>query len=166
MMRDHLCRMARYNRWANQRLYDACEQLSGETYHQPRNMFFGSIHGTLNHILAGDRLWLARIERQPAPKLALDDQLCEDIASLRSARALEDDRMIDVTARYDDDDLKAVLCYRTVTKPADIETPLHLCWLHLFNHQTHHRGQVHDQLSQTEIAPPSLDLIYYLRETG
>jgi uncharacterized damage-inducible protein DinB len=51
-------------------------------------------------------------------------------------------------------------------QPEDVETPLHVCWLHLFNHQTHHRGQVHDQLSQTAVGPPPLDLIFYLRETG
>ena len=50
-----------------------------------------------------------------------------------------------------------------VTRPEAVETPLHLCWLHLFNHQTHHRGQAHDQLSQTAVPPPPLDLIYYLQ---
>jgi uncharacterized damage-inducible protein DinB len=74
--------------------------------------------------------------------------------------------MIALTDGYGDDDLAAVLRYRTMVNPADIETPLHLCWLHLFNHQTHHRGQIHDQLSQTNVPPPSLDLIFYLREQG
>ena len=56
--------------------------------------------------------------------------------------------------------------YRLITRPEEAATPLPVCWLHLFNHQTHHRGQVHDQLSQTEVAPPPLDLILYLRQAG
>lgn len=165
MMLDHLRRMACYNRWANQRLYDACGQLAEETYRRKRGMFFDSIHGTLNHILVGDILWLARIERQPKPSLALDDELHRDLSTLRAARETEDARLIERTASYDEGDLETILTYRTVVNPAEVETPLHLCWLHLFNHQTHHRGQIHDQLSQTEVPPPSLDLIYYLRES-
>lgn len=164
MMRDHLSRMARYNRWANERLYAALQGLSTDAYHRARPAFFGSIHGTLNHILVGDRHWLARIEGLPRPDLMLDDQPYGDFASLEAARKAEDDRMIRLTDGYDETGLDRAIRYRTITSPADIETPLHLCWLHLFNHQTHHRGQVHDQLSQTDIPPPPLDLIFYLRE--
>jgi uncharacterized damage-inducible protein DinB len=56
--------------------------------------------------------------------------------------------------------------YRLITVPEQVATPLHVCWLNLFNHQTHHRGQVHDQLTQTNVQPPPLDLVFYLRETG
>lgn len=164
MMRDHLRRMAKYNRWANERLYAACGQLDDEAYHQSRQAFFGSIHGTLSHILVGDRLWLARIEDLPAPALKLDDQLFADLASLTEARGEEDRRMIGITDDYDDDAIERVIRYRMITRPGEIETPLNLCWLHLFNHQTHHRGQIHDQLSQTNVAPPSLDLMPYLLE--
>ena len=166
MMRDHLSRMAHYNRWANRRLYQACAALDEEAYHQKRQAFFGSIHGTLNHILVGDRLWLARIEGLPKPDLKLDDHPYRDLASLDEARRSEDDRIVELTDGYDEAAIDRVVSYRMVTRPDDVQTPLHLCWLHLFNHQTHHRGQVHDQLSQTDIAPPSLDLIYYLREHG
>lgn len=164
MMRDHLCRMAHYNQWANQRLYDACEELAETAYHQTREAFFGSIHGTLNHILIGDRVWLARIERRPAPALKLDDQPFADHVSLKRARIEEDERMIMLTAAYDEADIATSISYRMVTRPDEVTTPLHLCWLHLFNHQTHHRGQAHDQLSQTDVAPPPLDLVYFLRE--
>ena len=164
MMRDHLCRMARYNRWANARLYEACGALDEAVYHAEGKMFFGSIHGTVNHILVGDRLWLARIQGEPAPALKLDDRPFADLASLTAARLDEDRRMVDITRSYHDDDIEKIVSYRMVTRPDDVSTPLHLCWLHLFNHQTHHRGQIHDQLIQTEVPPPSLDLIYYLRE--
>ena len=72
--------------------------------------------------------------------------------------------MIALVDGYAEDDLRQEVRYRMVTVPDEAETPLHLCWLHLFNHQTHHRGQVHDQLTQTEVPPPPLDLIYYLRK--
>lgn len=163
MMCEHLCRMARYNRWANGRLYDACAALDDEAYLGERGMFFGSIHGTLNHILVGDLLWLARIEGLEPPPLRLDDRPCGTFAEVRAARTEQDERMVRLTAATEEDGLGRVVRYQTMTRPEAQETPLHLCWLHLFNHQTHHRGQVHDQLSQTGVAPPALDLIYYVR---
>ncbi len=166
MMRDHLRRMARYNRWANDRLYQACATLDEVVYRAEGRMFFGSIHGTLNHLLVADRLWLARILGEGNPGLKLDDRPFADLPSLRVARVEEDRRMIDLTESYADIDMDCEISYRMVTRPDDVTTPLHLCWLHLFNHQTHHRGQIHDQLVQTPAAPPSLDLIYYLREHG
>jgi uncharacterized damage-inducible protein DinB len=165
MMGEHLRRMARYNAWANGRLYAACGQLSEDEYHRPRPAFFGSIHGTLNHLLIADRIWLARIEGKPNPKVRLDDQPCANLAELKAARAAEDNRMIALVDGYAEDDFQQEVRYRMITLPDEARTPLHLCWLHLFNHQTHHRGQVHDQLTQTAVPPPPLDLIRYLRET-
>jgi uncharacterized damage-inducible protein DinB len=166
MMLEHLRRMARYNAWANRRLYEACAQLPEVEYRKPRPAFFGSIHGTLNHLLVADRIWLARIEGKGVPRLQLDDQPCGTLAQLREARDVEDARMIQLVNGYGEDDLEKSVRYRLITQPDEAETPLHVCWLHLFNHQTHHRGQVHDQLSQTELAPPPLDLIFYLRGSG
>jgi len=166
MMVEHLRRMARYNRWANERLYAACRDLPEAEYRKPRQAFFGSLHGTLNHILVGDRLWLARIEGAPPPALRLDDQPCASLDELDVARSAEDARMIGLVDGYREDEIGRTVRYRTVTRPGEFSTPLHLCWLHLFNHQTHHRGQAHDQLSQTTVPPPPLDLIFYLRETA
>jgi uncharacterized damage-inducible protein DinB len=166
MMGEHLRRMARYNARANRRLYAACERLTEDEYFRPRGAFFGSIHGTLNHLLVGDRIWLARIEAKPNPSVRLDDRPCASLAELTDARAAEDGRMVDLVDGYAEDDLASPVRYRRIVEPEDVETALHVCWLHLFNHQTHHRGQAHDQLSQTAVAPPPLDLIFYLRATG
>jgi uncharacterized damage-inducible protein DinB len=166
MMLEHLRRMARYNAWANRQLYEVCAQLPEIEYHRQRQAFFGSIHGTLNHLLVTDRIWLARIEGKGSPQLRLDDQPCGTLVELREARDVEDARMIQLVDGYAEDDVGKSVRYRLITRPEDVETPLHVCWLHLFNHQTHHRGQVHDQLSQTDVAPPPLDLIYYLRRAG
>jgi uncharacterized damage-inducible protein DinB len=164
MMLQHLRRMARYNRWANERLYAACGELPEGEYHRPRQAFFGSIHGTLCHVLVGDRLWLARIVGEPPPGFQLADQPYGNLAELEAARAAEDERIVGLVDGTDEEALPRPVRYRTVVRPEAVETPLHLCWLHMFNHQTHHRGQVHDQLSQTSVPPPSLDLTYYLRE--
>jgi uncharacterized damage-inducible protein DinB len=166
VMVEHLRRMARYNRWANRRLYDACAELGEAGYHEARPAFFGSIHGTLSHVLVGDRIWLGRIEGRASPHARLDEQPYPTLADLAEARAAEDERIIGLTAAMAETALAEVVRYRMITTPEVKETPLHLCWLHLFNHQTHHRGQVHDQLSQTHVPPPPLDLIYYLREHG
>src|SRR5690606_31033945 len=92
---DHVRRMARYNRWANNRLYDACAMLSPEDYFAPRPSFFGSIHATLNHILVGDRLWLGVFTGSgPAPLTRLDMILHEDLAALRAAREAKDAEII------------------------------------------------------------------------
>ena len=167
MMLDHLRRMALYNCWANQRLLAACASLPADEYHKSRPSFFGSLHATLGHVVVADRLWLARILNEPSPGYGLDQGLYPDLKSLRAARQADDQRLIQVLARTKDDDLGRDAIYRPVSQPElEVRTPVHLCWLHMFNHQTHHRGQAHDQLSQTNVPPPPLDLIFYLRETN
>ncbi len=157
-------RLAAYNTWANQRLYAACDALSESAYLQPRAAFFGGIHGTLNHILVGDRIWFARFEgRQPAIT-ALDQQLYGDLAGLRVARVAEDARIEAFVRDLGEGDFSRPVAYQNLAGEAD-EQPLEALLGHVFNHQTHHRGQVHDQLSQTKVAPPALDLIAFLRQS-
>jgi uncharacterized damage-inducible protein DinB len=154
---------ARYNQWANARLYDACAKLDTAEYFKPRQAFFGSIHATLNHLLVGDRIWLSRIEGTQHGIEALDQILYGDFGSLRSARAAEDARVISVVGCFDDRAMPTTRSYRSMAGDR-LETRLDWILAHVFNHQTHHRGQVHDMLSQTPVAPPSLDLFFYLRE--
>ncbi|HTZ80994.1 MAG TPA: DinB family protein [Stellaceae bacterium] len=161
-MRDPYCAtFARYNAWANQRLYDACARLSEHEYMERRQSFFGSIHATLNHLLVGDRLWLGRIEGK-VEKLALNQILYGDFIALRVARVAEDERLIRVVDDLDPATLDHPLDYLS-TAGERRRVPLRLVLGHLFNHQTHHRGQVHGLLSQTSVAPPELDLIAFLR---
>jgi uncharacterized damage-inducible protein DinB len=157
--------LARYNAWANRRLYAAVGQLPETEYMQKRPAFFGSVHATLNHILVGDRLWIARIEEREPPKLALDQIVYGDLVALRVARLADDEHIVNVVSGIGEDRLDQLLHYRT-TQGEPQRTPLRLVLGHFFNHQTHHRGQVHGLLSQTAVAPPPLDLIYFLRESG
>jgi len=156
-------RLARYNAWANRRLYDTCGELTVSDYAAQRPSFFGSIHATLNHILVADRIWLSRFEGRPNEIESLDQILYDDLATLRSAREVEDARILGCVGGLDEDALAAPLRYRTMAGTPQ-ETPLGWTLAHVFNHQTHHRGQVHGMLSGTPVAPPSLDLIYFTRE--
>lgn len=156
---------ARYNAWANRRLYDACGTLAPEEYMRPRASFFGSIHATLNHLLVGDRLWMGRLASRPAMEIrSLDQILCADFASLRTAREAEDAGLIAFLDGRSDAWLDGALDYRNMAGEMHRD-PLRVVMAHVFNHQTHHRGQVHGLLSQTEVKPPSLDLLYFIRES-
>jgi uncharacterized damage-inducible protein DinB len=163
MNSDYFERLARYNAWANRRLYQACEGLSAAEYLRERASFFGSLHATLNHILVADRIWIARIEGQTPPNLRLDQILYADLIGLKVARLAEDERIRNLIAGIPGAGLDQPLGYRN-SRGDRFETPLRLVLGHFFNHQTHHRGQVHCMLSQTEIAPPPLDLILFIRE--
>ena len=157
--------LARYNAWANRRLYDAVGRLPEEEFARPRRAFFGSICGTLNHILVGDRLWRARIEGHDAGISALDQILHPDLEGLRRAREDEDARLIALADSLDAEALERELAYVSMEGEKG-RVPVRWVLTHVFNHQTHHRGQVHDMLSQTDVAPPPLDLIYFIREGG
>jgi len=150
--------LAQYNAWANWRVYEACAQLSDSERKAPRPCFFGSIHRTLNHILVGDRVWLSRLTAGKRDIVSLDQELYSDFAELRAARIREDERLIGVLDRYDEAEMAGFLSYKSMDGAAQ-RVPMVQVLGHIFNHQTHHRGQVHVLLSGTPVAPPSLDLI-------
>jgi len=153
----HFLIMAQYNTLANVRLYEHCARLSDAERKRIRPAFFKSIHGTLNHIMVGDRIWLTRFEGGDAPSTHLDAILYEDFAELRAARVREDDRIARFAAGLTRDFLDGSFSYinnagKSCTDPASVLVA------HFFNHQTHHRGQIHDMPTQTDVAPPVLDL--------
>jgi uncharacterized damage-inducible protein DinB len=154
--------LAGYNAWANSRLYQACEALSATGYLLERMSFFGSLHATLNHILVADRIWIARIEGQTPPNLKLDQILYGDLIGLKVARLAEDEHIRIMVAGIPDERLDQPLEYPN-SRGDRCAASLRLVLAHFFNHQTHHRGQVHGLLSQTEVPPPPLDLIAFLR---
>ncbi|MHA1153812.1 MAG: DinB family protein [Alphaproteobacteria bacterium] len=153
----HFEMLARYNRLANERLYGACAGLSEAELKRPRAAFFTSIHGTLNHILLGDRIWLARFEGGAAPSTGLDAILYEDFGELRAAREAEDARIETFATALTPEFLGGSIRYVNNAGRASDDT-VDLLLPHLFNHQTHHRGQVTDLLMQTDVKPPVLDM--------
>ena len=140
--------MARYNRWMNDNLYASCAELSDEQRKTDCGLFFGSIHGTLNHLLLADKIWLGRFMREPFPVTGLDQELFADFQALRGARAETDWLIIDWAAGLTEAELAGELLYRSISKPADRSCRLWVAVAHLFNHQTHHRGQITAALSR------------------
>lgn len=158
--------LGNYNRWANARLYDAVAAVPDADYRADLGAFFGSLHGTLNHILVGDRLWLKRFSGKGDAPDRLDAIIADDFATLRAEREITDEAYIAYIAGLSDADLSATFTYTAITYPKPITQPLYPALLHAFNHQTHHRGQAHALLTRITGEAPPLDLIYYQRETG
>ncbi len=158
--------MARFNAWANERLYECAAQLSEEAYRADRKAFFGSVHRTLNHLLVVDRLWSGRIDGVDRGIRALDQILYDDFASLRAARRKEDEHLIASVDGLGEERLAAPVRFRAITDGGIYDARTDHILLTLFNHQTHHRGQVHALLTQSGITPPPLDLVDYLAKIG
>ena len=162
-MTTHLYRsLARYNSLANERLYSACSDLSDRQRREDRAAFFSSIHGTLNHILLGDRIWLQRFAGGTAPSTGLDTILYQDFAELEAAREAEDRAIEAMVAGLEPGFEHRRIRYKN-NQGLWYEDPMDLLLLHFFNHQTHHRGQVHDMICQIGVEPPVLDLHRVLR---
>jgi uncharacterized damage-inducible protein DinB len=165
-MRAYFQMLAGYNAWANHRLHAACALLDEAGYKLDRGAFFGSVHGTLNHLLVTDRMWLARLEGRPLAPHGLDAIVVEDLTSLREARTVEDAALSAHAAGLTDAALAAQFRWTRMADGAVVVQPLWATLAHLFNHQTHHRGQVHGLLSQAGIDPPSLDLPVFQKASG
>lgn len=162
-MKANFRRMAAYNRWANERLYEAAGKLPPEAFAAPRSGFFPSLLKTLNHILVGDTVWMGRLDATGSSIKSLDQILYTEFSALRTARAAMDERIVAYVEALAPARLEEDLVYRTVAGDP-MSTQVAQVLAHFFNHQTHHRGQAHAMLSSTEVAPPSLDLLYFLRD--
>ncbi|NKB51289.1 MAG: damage-inducible protein DinB [Rhizobiaceae bacterium] len=164
-MIDHFIMFATYNRWANQRLYDAAQKLTNEQYLADCEVAFSSMQGTLNHILVGDTAWMSRFQQVPNPIKSLEAVLYADFDDLWTARQQMDARIIDYVDGLDETILSSDFSYTPVLNPEKITQKLAPTLAHLFNHQTHHRGQAHAILTRLTGEAPPLDLIYYMLET-
>ena len=162
-MKSHFQMMASYNRWANVRLYDAAGGLPDDVYRKDIGLFFKSLHGTLNHLVVTDRIWMHRLDGHGVSPTRLNEILFEDFAALHEARNVEDERIIRFVEELSESDLEKIRDYQT-TRGAPQRDPLRHILAHLFNHETHHRGQAHTALTQlTGAEPPSMDLMPMLR---
>lgn len=169
MTPEHARVMARYNRWMNDKLYAVARALPDAERKADRGAFFGSIHRTLNHLLLADRVWLARFEGQaladgelgPGGIRALDQELYEDFDELHRERAKTDGDIETFVATLTSESLAGNLRY--LRRGVVNEFPLWHAVAHLFNHQTHHRGQVTTLLVQAGHDPGVTDLVAMLR---
>ena len=158
--------LGRYNEWANRRMYDAAAALSDGQYRADRGAAFQSVHGTLNHLLGTDRIWMKRFTREGEAPDRVDAILFDDLCDLRVAREAEDGRIRRYVDSLSEAALAATFSYRRVTTPELFTQPIAPALLHLFNHQTHHRGQVHCLLTGLVGTAPELDLLFFQRESG
>ena len=167
-MKAHFAMMAAYSRWANVRLYAAAKALPEAEYRRNRGAFFGSLHGTLNHLLVADRVWMRRFTGSGPLQTRLDEILFDELPALEAARIRRGRADHGLRRGAERGGYAGTLTYRTIVNPADITQPLSPALAHFFNHQTHHRGQAHCLVTQAagNAAMPSLDLIIFQRETG
>lgn len=164
MSTEWLSALARYNRWMNDKLYALSATLSPEERSRDRGAFFKSIHGTFNHLLLADRVWLARFKGVTVPDgfmgpggiRTLDQELYADFDELRRERALTDDELSAWVSGLNQEQLSGPLVY--MRRGQRMESPLWWAVAHVFNHQTHHRGQITTLLTQQGCDPGTTDL--------
>jgi len=156
--RDYCQTMAEYNQWMNQKLYAVCAEIPDADRKQDRGAFFKSIHGTLNHLLYGDRAWLGRFVNQPFSVRVIGQDLYTEFAELQREREICDREILNWATNVSPDWLAQPFNY---TSNVDGETRILPTWVlvtHMFNHQTHHRGQLTTLLSQLGYNPGITDL--------
>ncbi len=156
--------LGHYNAWANVRLYDAAARLDETQYKADRGAFFKSVHGTLNHLLVTDRIWMKRFTGEGDAPDRLDAILFETFDALRAARVAEDARIAAYADGLNETRIAGTISYRRLSGPEPFVQQLAPALAHWFNHQTHHRGQTHALL--TGLGQPSieLDLLFFQRE--
>ena len=170
-MTPDACRaFARYNRWMNRKVYDAAARLTDEERKRDRGAFFGSIHNVMNHILVADRIWLGRLAgRVPEPGFigvdgikSLDQELASELDELRRAREATDSELDACVEALTPEDLAGSI--RMFRKGQWQEVPRWWVITQVFNHQTHHRGQITALLFQAGQDPGSTDIFAMLLE--
>jgi uncharacterized damage-inducible protein DinB len=163
MLKAHFDQLAAYNRWANRRVYDDAATLPDEVRKQGSGLFFGSVHGTLNHLLVADYIWMRRFTGDgPVPE-RLNQTLYEDFTELRAAREREDERILGFVTGLTTDGYDRLIEYQN-SSGKTFQQAVGPALTHFFNHQAHHRGQVHAGLTIAGIREPtSLDLLVLQR---
>lgn len=152
---------ARYNAWANRRLYSVAGALPADELAADRRGFFGSILGTLNHILLADLIYRERLERVPTRFTRLDEVLHTEFDALRTAQFDQDLWYVSFCDALDPTELDGTLSFDTVETGEYFSLPLRNCLTNLFQHQIHHRGQTHHMLSHAGLDPPPLDFVQF-----
>jgi uncharacterized damage-inducible protein DinB len=150
--------MARYNQWMNEKLYQVCAVIPDKERKKDLGAFFRSVHGTLNHLLYGDKAWMSRFVGKPSAVTAIGEELHQDFDRLRADRTALDQQILDWSHALSPHWLEAPFEY---TSNVDGKTRVLPAWalvMHMFNHQTHHRGQVTTLIKQLGHEPGITDL--------
>jgi uncharacterized damage-inducible protein DinB len=164
-LQAHFEILARYNRWANARLYDAIAVLGDEPLRRDVGLFFGNLHRTLNHILLADRIWLFRLTCEQPEQGPPGRVLHDDFAALARARIETDERLIRIIDNLPAGPVADIVRFRMMNG-LDVQTSVTAVLSHLFNHQAHHRGQAHSALTILGAGSVELDLLLFELERG
>ena len=160
---DYARTMARYNRWQNESLYREALKLSDDERRRSRGAFFGSIHGTLNHLFWADSLWLSRFgaaERPKSPNVKASVDEFDRFDDLAAARPKLDGLIVTWADALTAEVVAGDITWWSGINKANVSRPAPLIVAHFFNHQTHHRGQAHAMLTAAGVKPDDTDLIY------
>jgi len=170
-LKDHVYQMADYNQWMNQKVYEAVGTMGPEKLHEDKGAFFGSVFASLNHICVGDTVWLKRfsavlakhqayqpITTLPMPE-SLDSFIANNFIDLKDRRVLLDEALLELSSLLTDEELLQPISYQNKKGVTANKTLFNLL-MHVFNHQTHHRGQVTTLLSQSGIDVGITDLVF------
>ena len=149
--------LANFNKWANTNIFSSCKELDDIKYKKDRKAFFSSIHGTLNHLLVVDRAFIAHIKGKNHGLKSLDQILYENLFQLEEARIKEDKCLVDLVNNLSEESIHKEITYNGFETGKTTHT-INIILISMFNHQTHHRGQIHNMLSQAGIKPPQIDI--------
>lgn len=157
---DYARRMARYNLWQNKSIYDAAFSLSDDERRLDRGSFFKSIHATLSHVRWADQIWMHRLGGWEITEASIQEStdLYPDWASLKASREKADHRLLEWADKLTADEINGDLSWYSGAVKADLVRPRSVCIMQVFNHQTHHRGQVHTMLTSAGAKPDDTDL--------
>ena len=147
-IQQYAAAMAAYNAWMNEKVYASAAELSDEERKQDRGAAFKSVHGTLNHLLLTDGMWLQRFRGETVAVMPLDHELHAEFAALWEARRALDAEITAWAEALTEEFGSGPFRFRSVSVPRDWELPGWAVVVHFFNHQTHHRGQVTTLLAQ------------------
>lgn len=152
--------MARYNAWQNRSLIEAADGIGDEARRRDRGAFFKSIHATFNHILWADEVWLHRLTGSPKPAIGGRDSVSyfDDWDAFRLARAQRDQAILSWAQDVEANWLRGTLIWYSGAAGREMGAPRALAVAHMFNHQTHHRGQIHAMLTAAGARPDDTDL--------
>jgi uncharacterized damage-inducible protein DinB len=163
-MKAHLLTLARYNLWATRRLFESVDTLADADYRREMGLFFHSVHGTLNHLLVGEhRLWFPRFAEGQSPRVQLDAEVEPDRAALKRQLLGGAAAWGPLIEGWDDARFDGELRYARMNGE-QVTLPFTATLAHVFNHGTHHRGQVSAALTALGAPSPELDLVALLQE--
>lgn len=155
-----LLTMAKYHRWAYERLYEILENLDDQSYYADKSLFFKSIHGTLNHLYLVDQLWLTRFKGETSNLTQLNAELIHDRHELKKQILQQAEAWVNFIETFLAGPKQEIFTYNNIRNEVK-SVPYIKTLTHVFNHGTHHRGQISTVLTQLKYPSPEMDLLYF-----